>query len=316
MEKDSLYQPSAINHQPLSLRQLLKEAIQTLQNAGIPSPEVDARELVLLALGMNRAALLTRANEVISAADTAKITDFIARRAARVPLQHLLGEVEWGGIRLKTDARALIPRPETEVLLELAVAEGTRHKAQGDTASCAPRSASLSLPTCHSPLTILDIGTGTGAVALALKSALPDAEVWATDISAEALALARENAALNGLEVQFVPGSLFAGLSGPFDLIVSNPPYLPAQDEFTAQPEVQHDPALALYSGADGLDLAREMVRDAPQYLCSAGVLLLELDPRNVRVLAGEMPGWHTEILPDLAGRERFLRATQNFRPE
>ncbi|WP_291426463.1 peptide chain release factor N(5)-glutamine methyltransferase [Deinococcus sp.] len=289
-----------------TLRELLSQSVATLKLANVPSPEVDARELLQRALGLSRVALLTRAAEVVVEADAAKVADLVARRAARIPLQHLLGEVEWGGVRLKVDGRALVPRPETEVLLELAlrVAEGW----------LAP-----SLSTSHKPRakSILDIGTGTGALALGLKNALPDADVWACDISGEALALARENAALNGLDVHFVPSDLlgaFLQLGQPrpvFDLIVSNPPYLPAADRETADPEVQHDPELALYAGDDGLALARPLVAEAWQVLLPGGTLLLELDPRNVEQLAGEMQGWHSEILCDLTGRQRFLRAVR-----
>lgn len=273
-----------------TLRDTLNQAVKMLKDAGVSSPEVDARALLHFGLDLDRTALLTRANEEISAADAAKLAALVARRARRIPLQHLLGEVEWGGVRLKTDGRALVPRPETERLLQLALEELGR-QVKGS----APR--------------LLDLGTGTGALALGLKAAHPHAQVTATDISASALSLARENAELNDLDVNFVQGSLFAGLPGPFDLIVSNPPYLPEADQFSADPEVQHDPQLALYSGPDGLTLARELVRDAPPHLARGGVLLLELDPRNVGQLASEMTGWHTEVRPDLTGRLRFLRA-------
>lgn len=270
-----------------TLRDTLNWTVNTLKDAGIPSPEVDARELVLFALGLNRTALLTRAHEEISASGATRLRELVERRAARVPLQHLLGEVEWGGVRLRTDARALVPRPETEGLLELSL------RALQE----------MTLPR------VVDIGTGTGAIALGIQQATSEAEVWATDISADALALARENARLNELDVNFSQGNLFEGLPGKFDLIVSNPPYLPDSDQWIAQPEVQHDPALALYSGPDGLALPRQLVREAAGYLSPAGVLLLELDPRNVAILAQEMHGWHTDILPDLTGRQRFLKA-------
>lgn len=295
----------APDHLPVSLRELLHHSIQTLHAAGVPSPEVDARELVLHALNLSRTALLTRAAEEVGAEGVQRVRALVGQRAGRVPLQHLLGEVEWGGVRLKVDRRALVPRPETEMLLQLAlrVAEG-------------PAS-----PTSHSPqpttTTILDIGTGTGALALGLKSALPAAEVWACDISAEALALAQENAALNGLDVHFVQSDLlgaFLPVGQPrpvFDLVLSNPPYLPETDRAHADPEVRCDPELALYAGDDGLALARPLVAEARQVLAPHGTLLLELDPRNVDTLAAEMNagGWHAEVLPDLTGRRRFLRA-------
>lgn len=261
-----------------------------MRAAGVPSPEADARALVRHALGLTGAALLTRAGEAVPDEGAARVWALVEERAARVPLQHLLGEVEWGGVRLRTDGRALVPRPETEWLLHLAL-EALRGVP-------APR--------------VLDVGTGTGALALGLKAARPDARVTATDLSPEALALAGENAALNGLDVAFVQGSLLTGLPGPFDLVLSNPPYLPDGDRAGADPEVRHDPDLALYAGADGLDVARPLAAEAGAALAPGGLLLLELDPRNAPTLAGELraAGWEAEVLPDLTGRERFVRAT------
>ncbi|GAA5533710.1 peptide chain release factor N(5)-glutamine methyltransferase [Deinococcus aluminii] len=274
---------------PPTLRAWLHEATRLLRDAGVPSPEADARALVLHALNLGGAALLTRGSEPVPQADAARLADLLRRRAARIPLQHLLGEVEWGGVRLRTDRRALVPRPETEWLLHLAL-ETLR-------AVPAPR--------------VLDVGTGTGALALGLKAARPEASVTATDLSPEALTLARENAGLNGLEVAFVEGSLLAGLSGPFDLIVSNPPYLPETDREQADPEVRFDPTLALYAGPDGLEVARPLAAEAVAALAPGGVMLLELDPRNAAPFAAELreQGWQAEVLPDLAGRMRFVRA-------
>ncbi|GAA5514463.1 release factor glutamine methyltransferase [Deinococcus carri] len=274
---------------PLTLRAWLQEATRLLREAGVPSPEADARTLVLHALNLGGAALLTQGGEVVPEADATRLAALLARRAAREPLQHLLGEVEWGGVRLRTDGRALVPRPETEWLLHLAL------EALKDWP--APR--------------VLDVGTGTGALALGLKAARPDASVTATDLSPDALTLARENARLNGLDVVFVEGSLLAGLPGPFDLIVSNPPYLPDTDRMGAAPEVRCDPDLALYAGPDGLDVARPLAAQAAAALAPDGTLLLELDPRNATLFAAELraAGWQAGVLPDLVGRERFVRA-------
>lgn len=274
----------------LTLRAWLREAARLLREAGVPSPEADARALVLHTLNLSGAALLTRGGELVPDEVAARLDALLRQRVARVPLQHLLGEVEWGGVRLRTDARALVPRPETEWLLHLA-----REALRGQSA---PR--------------VLDVGTGTGALALGLKAAHPDAPVTATDLSSEALALARENALLNDLDVTFVEASLLGGLPGPFDLIVSNPPYLPGADRAGADPEVRHDPDLALYAGPDGLSVARPLAAQAGAALAPGGVLLLELDPRNAPTLAGELRAgdWEAEVLPDLAGRERFVRAS------
>nr|WP_184031970.1 peptide chain release factor N(5)-glutamine methyltransferase [Deinococcus budaensis] len=272
------------------MREWLREAAHALREAGVPSPEADARALVLHGLNLGAVDLLTRAGQTVPEADAARVWALVEERAARVPLQHLLGEVEWGGVRLRTDGRALVPRPETEWLLHLAL-EALRGVP-------APR--------------VVDVGTGTGALALGLKAARPDASVTATDLSPEALSLARENGALNGLEVEFAEGSLLAGRPGPFDLVLSNPPYLPDGDRAEADPEVRHDPDLALYAGADGLDVARPLGSQAGTVLAPGGLLLLELDPRNAPTLAEELQGqgWAAEVLPDLTGRMRFVRAT------
>lgn len=277
---------------PLTLRELLHRATQTLHHAGVPSPEVDARMLVQETLHLSRTALLLGGNELVEGEAQARVLALIEQRSHRTPLQHLLGEVEWGGLRLKTDARALIPRPETEWLLHLVTQE--------------VRGMGLSQPR------LADVGTGTGALALALAQAFPGAQVTATDLSPDALALARENATLNGLRVDFVQADLLAGLDGPFDLIVSNPPYLPDTDRQHTDPEVRFDPDLALYAGADGLALARPLAAQAASRLAPGGVLWLELDPRNAPALAAELSaaGWQAEVHADLTGRKRFVRAT------
>ena len=273
----------------MRLRDLLRRGAAQLDAAGVPSPEVDARALLLHALNLTPTALLTRAGSEVDGADEARFEALILQRSARVPLQYLLGEVEWGGVRLSCDARALVPRPETEWLLHLTL-EALRPLT-------APR--------------VLDVGTGTGALALGVKAARPDAQVTATDLSPQALALARENAALNGLEVTWGQADLLTGVPGPFDLIVSNPPYLPDADRAQVQPEVAHDPEVALYGGPDGLSLARRLAAQAAGALAAGGQLLLELDPRNAPAFAAELRarGWAAGTAADLTGRERFVLA-------
>lgn len=273
----------------MKLKALLSQSIQTLQQADIPSPEVDARLLILHVLDWPASAFLTRSDDMISGPSLQNIEQLMQQRAKRIPLQHLLGQIEWGNIQLKTDLRALIPRPETEWLFKLGL----------DVVQQWPKPK------------VLDVGTGTGALALAIKAAHPTAEIWASDLSTEALELAKENAALNNLDIQFVQSNLLQNISDSFDLIISNPPYLPENDQLDAQPEVKYDPTLALYAGADGLALARPLAEQAEQHLNKNGVLLLELDPRNAGVLASELnlQGWHAEVLADLALRKRFVKA-------
>ena len=280
----------------MRLRDLLRQGAERLGSAGVPSPEVDARELLLSALSLTPTALLTRAHEPVGADGQARYAALLDRRSAREPLQHILGEVEWGGVRLRSDPRALVPRPETEWLLHLLL--------PGLRALAAPR--------------VLDVGTGTGALALGVKAACPGAAVTATDLSPGALALARENAALNGLEVTWVQADLLTGVPGPFDLIVSNPPYLPDGDRAHADPEVQRDPDMALYSGPDGLTLARRLAAQTPAALAAGGELWLELDPRNAATLADELrtSGWEAQLHADLTGRERFVQARRAGAPD
>ena len=284
---------------PLTIRAALRSAVLTLRNAGVPSPEVDARALLERALGLSASGLLLRGNEPLGDQDAGVLAGLLTRRAAREPLQYLLGDLDWGGVRLRVDARALVPRPETEWLLHLAL----ERLALGKLA--------LEHPAPASAPRVLDVGTGTGALALGVKAAWPGARVMATDLSPQALALARENADLNGLEVALIHTDLLAGLDGHFDLILSNPPYLPDSDRDAAQPEVRHDPEMALYGGPDGLEVARALAAQARTALAPGGTLLLELDPRNAAVFAAELraAGWQATVHLDLSGRERFVQA-------
>ncbi|MFC6591975.1 peptide chain release factor N(5)-glutamine methyltransferase [Deinococcus lacus] len=271
--------------QPLTVQQALEQARAALASAGIVSAPAEARALVQHVLQSTPAGLLLRGPETLTTEQQQQFDRLLEARTARWPLQYLLG-TEWGGLTLRCDARALVPRPETEWLLHL----------------CTQRPA---------PARILDIGTGSGALALALQARWPSAQVTATDLSAEALSLAQENAVLSGISgVEWRLGDLLAGAVGPFDLVVSNPPYLPEADQAAAEPEVQHDPALALYSGPDGLTLARRLLASTLTHLARpGGTLWLELDPRNVLKLAAEAraSGWQVAVHPDLTGRLRFL---------
>ena len=279
---------SAITGSP-TVAQLQAQLIRRLLAAGIDSPLPEARALLTHVLRLDWSGLVLAGSRLLTPAETAQLEALTLRRLAREPLQHLLGSVDWGGVTLHVSPAALIPRPETEVLLELALAA-----LNGRTAPA-----------------VLDVGTGSGALALGLAAARLDARVSASDVSPGALALARENAEATGLDVMFLLSDLLERVGGRYDLIVSNPPYLPEGDRQGAQPEVRHDPDLALYSGPDGLELARRLVLQAPDHLVPGGRLLLELDPRNVDVLAGEMrpAGWAAEVEVDLAGRRRFLSA-------
>ncbi len=268
----------------ITLSETLKAAIIQLEVAQVSSPVFDAQWLLIFALGATRAVLL-EPNRILSHAELETYQSWVHRRAAREPLQWIIGSTEFYGLELKVCSGALIPRPETERLVELTLDR------LGDSGR------------------VVDVGCGSGAIALALKSERPSLEVWATDINPSAITLTLENAKRLKLHIHVLETSLLNGLTPQFSVIVSNPPYLPETD--LLEPEVQQEPRQALFSGADGLGLARELVLQAPDYLTKNGFLLLELDPRNAPILQTEMlqTGWNAWLEADLTGRKRFIVA-------
>ncbi|MBS0292524.1 MAG: peptide chain release factor N(5)-glutamine methyltransferase [Proteobacteria bacterium] len=231
----------------------LAQALAQAQATGLA--RIDAQMLLLHVLGRStrdRAWLLTHDADTLTADALARWQALCARRAAGEPVAYLTGHKEFFGLALQVDARVLDPRPDTETLVEWA----------------------LELLTPRPAPRVADLGTGSGAIALALQQQRPDAQVLAVDASADALAVARANAQRLGLAVQCVHGDWLAGLAGPFDIIVSNPPYIPAQDPHLAA--LTHEPLSALASGADGLDDIRTIVAQAPALLAPGGWLLLE----------------------------------------
>ena len=274
----------------MRVRQKLEKLIARFTRAGIPNPKVDAEWLLEDTLGWSRTRRVLEAEFLLKPKDLEQLESWALRRESREPLQWILGSTEFYGLNIHVRSGVLIPRPETERLVELAL--GRLRVMPGS-----PR--------------VLDLGCGTGAIALCIKSELPRARVLASDINPEAVQLALENASRLGLEIEVIETNLFDGIEGRFDLIVSNPPYLPEFDAATLEPEVQREPANALFSGADGLDLARMLVRTARERLGLNGWLLLELDPRNAPVMRQELEdfGWRARLEADLIGRERFVVA-------
>lgn len=277
----------------LTVLEIIKRTTEFLAGKGVESPRLNAELLVGHALARKRMQLYLEFERPLTEAELEKIRPLVRRRAQREPLQHIVGETEFGGLRLKVDRRALIPRPETEQLLELVQA------AAGG-----------------APVRILDLGTGSGALALGLARAFPAARVTAVDRDADALALARENAAATGLapRVDFLQSDWFARVAAePFEVIVANPPYLTAQETAEAAPEVRSfEPLHALTAGDDGVaDLAR-IVAEAPRFLVAGGLLALETGiAQHPRLLAlvREAGFARGESKQDLTGRDRFVLA-------
>jgi release factor glutamine methyltransferase len=286
----------------LTVLEIVKRTTDFLGSKGIENPRLTSELLIGHALGLKRMQLYVQFEKLLAEADLEKIRPLVRRRAQREPLQYIFGETEWCGLKLKTDRRALIPRPETEYLLELL---GQLWKS----------------PEAVPPARILDLGTGTGALALGLAHHFPQAEVCAVDRSPDALALARENAAALSLaeRVEFRESDWYSNLGdvetveGRFDLIVANPPYLSAQETAEAQPEVQaFEPMSALTAEEDGLADLRKIIAGARRFLREGGLLALETgiaQHAKLTELARTADFTQIESKKDLTGRDRFIFA-------
>jgi release factor glutamine methyltransferase len=287
-----------------TLLEILQKTTDFLTSKGVDSARFNAEQLVGHALSLKRMQLYLQFERVLAEADLEKIRPLVKRRAQREPLQHILGTVEWGGLTLKCDCRALVPRPETEELFELVVAR--RALVAAATSESASKAA---------PLRVLDLGTGSGALALALAKAWPEAHVTAVDASDDALALARENASALGMSerVTFLKSDWFSALPAgdTFDVIVSNPPYLSEAEVAAAEPEVRvHDPRAALIASDEGLADLRVIVGDAAARLAEGGLLAMETGIAHHAVLLRELTAaglQRAESVPDLSKRDRFV---------
>lgn len=240
----------------MTVLEVLTAATGFLKKKGVESPRLNAEHLLAHVLGMEkRITLYLEFERPTSEAERAPLRELIRRRSEGVPLQHLLGTVEFCGHVFACDARALIARPETEQLVENI------------------------LPRLADSARALDVGTGSGVIALSLALARPSASVTAVDVSPDALALAQENATRHGLaeRVAFAVSDLLASVTGPFDLIVANLPYIAAGEIASLSREVAHDPILALDGGPDGLVLIARLIADAPRCLAPGGTLALEI---------------------------------------
>ncbi len=268
----------------------LRWAAERLADAGVPEPRLDAEYLLAEALGVKRLPMLADKGRALTDREAAAFEQALSRRAAREPLQYILGSQSFMGFPFRTDPRALIPRNDTEALCE----EALRHLRPGDRA--------------------LDLCTGSGALAVALKKLCPGARVVASDRSADALALARENADALGAEVEFRQGDLFAPVAGErFQLVVSNPPYVPETLRGRLQAEVEREPALALFAGPDGLRFYRRIAREAPGHLAPRGRLILEIGDGQGDAVSALLEKEFEEIrvLNDLSGLPRVISAVR-----
>jgi release factor glutamine methyltransferase len=273
----------------MTVLEVLQSTTAYFAKRDIESPRLNAEHLLAHTLGRKRIELYLEFERPLTEAELAPLRELVRRRGQGEPLQHLLGTVEFAGRVFLCDKRALVPRPETEQLVELLKSQHTDPKSQ-----------------------ILDVGTGSGVIALTLAAEFPEAQVAAVDISDEALALARENAARLGLEerVRFAKGNLLAEVDGAFDLIVANLPYVANGDRSTLSREVLHDPAVAVFGGDRGDELVRELVSVARDRLRPGGMLALEIgigQAEGLATLLTEKNYHDIASIRDYCGVTRFL---------
>jgi release factor glutamine methyltransferase len=267
------------------VREALDGALTAIAAAGCETPRLDGELLLAHALGVSRERLLIDTGLTVDGPAVRTFQDFVRRRSVlREPVAYILGTRHFRHIELAVDPRVLIPRPETELLVEVV----------------------LTLPRGSA---VLDVGTGSGAVALALKDERPDLRIAGSDLSPQALALARENGERLGLDVGWLEADLLEGVPEEFDAILSNPPYVPDGDRATLAPEIlRHEPSSALFSGADGLDAIRLLIDQAAM---RPGVRLLALEVGDGQAsVAGELmrAGFaRVRAERDLAGIERVV---------
>jgi release factor glutamine methyltransferase len=277
----------------IALGEVLRRSTEYLGTNGSPTPRLDAELLLAHGLGLTRIDLYTQFERPLSEDELSACRELIRRRGRREPVAYVIGRWGFRRLELDVDPRVLVPRPETELLVErcLALLDGRERPA------------------------VLDVGTGSGAIALALKDERPDARVSASDVSSDALAVARANADRLGLEIDFAESDLLDAVpGGPFDLIVSNPPYVSEPELATLEPEVaEHEPRLATVAGADGFEVYSRLLPQAAGRLVPGGFIALECGAGQAPALVAELErvGYaDAGVDRDLSGIERIVWAT------
>jgi len=306
--------PCGVYFLRMNVRAALQQAVAELERAGVPSHGLAAELLLQHALGRDRAWLYAHPEEELSAEQAEHFLRLVVRRAAGTPTQYLTGKQEFWGLEFYVAPGVLIPRPETEHVVEVAL-ERLKPKRTPEKSDLSQRRERVGRT-----LRIVDVGTGSGCLAVALAREVPQARVWATDISRTALAIAWRNSVRYDLEarVEFLEASLLtpfllggeAEKAVPFDLIVSNPPYVSRADREQLAREVRdHEPEEALFAGETGLELYRPLIRQAEKVLAPSGVIVLEVgagQAGEVRALLGE--GWSDiSVANDLVGIPRVV---------
>ena len=281
----------------MTVLEVLQSTTAYFQKRGIENPRLNAEHLLAHSLGRKRLDIYLEFERDLAEPELAPLRELVRRRGQNEPLQHLLGTVEFCGNTFLCDKRALVPRPETEELVGLLIADCR-----------SGRDGRLRMPK-----RILDVGTGSGVIALCLAQKFPDAEILASDISDDALLLARENALRHGINhVQFLKSDLLEKVDGKFDLIVANLPYVSRHDRDQLAAEVLRDPEIALFAGDKGDEIVRQLIERAPAYLNRGGLVALEIGLGQAATLVellGQKNYGDIETKNDYSGRTRFLFA-------
>jgi len=281
----------------LTIKEAINRATLALEGGFVINARIEAERIICEATGLARAELYLNRERELTASENAFIESAISERLGGKPLQYILGHQQFRHLDLKCRENVLIPRPETELLVEEALYE---------------------IGKLGGPGLILDIGCGTGAIALSIAHEHKEARVFASDISPAAVELTKENANLNDLldRVQVVRSNLFSelgSLRGRLDVLVSNPPYIPGKELSSLQREVQFEPRLALDGGEDGLDFYRAIIEQSPEFLKSGGVLLLEIGfgqaPGMAALLNNSGYFNDVDLRKDYQGIERIVKA-------
>jgi release factor glutamine methyltransferase len=275
----------------MTVLEVLQATTAYFKKHNVENPRLNAEHLLAHVLGRKRIELYLEFESVLTESELAPLRNLVKRRSEGEPLQHLLGTVEFCGHVFLCDKRAMVPRPETEELVELVESKVENRE-----------------------LRIVDVGTGSGVIALTLAMKFPEAEILAVDISDDALALAQENAARLKLvdRVRFLKSNLLENVEGTFDLVVANLPYISTQDHDTLSREVLHDPAVALFASARGDELVRELIAQAPSQLRPGGMLALEIGIGQSEALLSALAEKNYRDISfknDYSGVKRFLFA-------
>ncbi len=289
-----------------TIRNSLQSAIAILKESEIEFPEINADTLLAYVLSCDRTILYTNPDTIINESDICKYRELINKRANHVPLQYITRRVEFMSLDFIVDERVLIPRPETEILVET-VLKITDKKQYHDRI-----------------ITILDIGTGSGNIAVSLAKNLSNVKIYASDISREALTIANENVQRHDVtdKIHLLHGNVFDAFNGNVekghvDFIVSNPPYVTETESKNLEPEVRdHEPLLALVAGEDGLCFYKRIIKDAADWLTPNGYLVIEIGETQAndinKLLQNKLHFAELEIIKDLQGKERIIAAKTN----